>query len=54
MIAVIIIGSRCGLRIEACHRNQPNKSCISCSTRPSASVIKVGVVGVVHLSCAHL
>ena len=26
MAAIFGINSRCGLRIEACHRNQPNKS----------------------------
>ena len=26
MAAIVGIISRCGLRIEACHRNQPNKS----------------------------
>ena len=60
MATVVIIGDECGLRIEACHRNQPNKGKLlhfmstlifllngyTQATRRSASVIKVGVDGV--------
>ena len=58
MAAVVIISGGRGLRIEACHRNQPNKSKLCCissyfhfnihlnnhkqATRWSTSVLKVG------------
>ena len=64
MAAIVGIVSRCGLRIDTCHRNQPNTSKLVLykpllhlyshlkqPTRQIVSVIKVGVVCVgVHVS----
>ena len=66
MAAVVLIGSGCGLKIKAHHRNQPNQSNLALyishyfhltvilnRQQDSVSIIKVGVVGmgIVHLSC---